>query len=105
MAVITISRKSCSRGKEIAEKVAAQLGYQRISRDLLLEVSVDYNIPEIKLVHAIHDAPGILKRLNRKDEKYIAYIKSTLLNHLKEDNVVYQGAGRFKRCDPGFHLL
>ena len=96
MAVITISRGSYSRGKEIAEKVAAKLGYQCISRDLLLEVSKDYNIPEIKLVHAIHDAPGILKRLNRKDEKYIAFIKSALLNHLKEDNIVYHGlAGHF----------
>jgi cytidylate kinase len=96
MAVITISRGSYSRGKEIAEKVAVKLGYQCISRDLLLEVSKDFNIPEIKLVHAIHDAPGILKRLNRKDKKYMAFIKSALLNHLKEDNVVYHGlAGHF----------
>ena len=96
MAIITISRGSYSRGKEIAEKIAAKLGYQCISRDLLLEVSKDYNIPEIKLVHAIHDAPGILKRLNRKDAKYIAFIKSALLNHLKDDNIVYHGlAGHF----------
>jgi cytidylate kinase len=96
MAVITISRGSYSRGKEIAENVAAKLGYQCISRDLLLEVSKDYNIPEIKLVHAIHDAPGILKRFNRKNEKYIAFIKSALLKHLKEDNIVYHGlAGHF----------
>ena len=96
MAVITISRGSYSRGKEIAEKVAARLGYECISRDLLLEVSKEHNIPELKLVHAIHDAPSILKRLNRKEEKYIASIKSALLNHLKMDNVVYHGlAGHF----------
>lgn len=96
MAVITISRGSYSRGKEIAEKVAAKLGYECISRDLLLEVSKEHNIPELKLVHAIHDAPGLLKRLNRKEEKYIAFIKSALLNHLKTDNVVYHGlAGHF----------
>ena len=96
MAVITISRGSYSRGKEIAEKVAAKLGYQCISRDLLIEVSNEFNIPEIKLVHAIHDAPGILQRLNRKSEKYVAYIKSALLDHLKTDNIVYHGlAGHF----------
>jgi len=96
MAVITISRGSYSRGKEIAEKVAAKLNYKCISRDLLLEVSQEHNIPELKLVNAIHDAPGILMRLNRKEEKYIAFIKSALLNHLKEDNVVYHGlAGHF----------
>ena len=96
MAVITISRGSYSRGKEIAEKVAEKLGYKCISRDLLLEVSKEHNIPELKLVHAIHDAPGILERLNRKEEKYIAYVKSALLDHLKKDNVVYHGlAGHF----------
>ena len=96
MPVITISRGSYSRGIEVAEKVAAKLGYECISRDLLLEVSKEHNIPELKLVHAIHDAPSILKRLNRKEEKYIAFIKSALLNHLKEDNVVYHGlAGHF----------
>jgi cytidylate kinase len=96
MAVITISRGSYSRGKEIAEKVAVKLGYKCISRDLLLEVSKEHNIPELKLVHAIHDAPGMLSRLNRKEEKYIAFIKSALLNHLKEDNIVYHGlAGHF----------
>ena len=96
MAIITISRGSYSRGKEIAEKVAAKLGYECISRDLLLEVSKDHNIPELKLVHAIHDAPGILERLNGRKEKYIAFIKSALLKHLKKDNIVYHGlAGHF----------
>jgi len=96
MAIITISRGSYSRGKEIAEKTATKLGYKCISRDLLLEVSRDYNIPEIKLAHAIHDAPGILERLNRKKERYIAYIKHALLNNLQENNVVYHGlAGHF----------
>ena len=65
-------------------------------RDLLLEVSKDYNIPEMKLVHAIHDAPRILDRFNRKKEKYITFIKAALLDHLKDDNVVYHGlAGHF----------
>ncbi len=96
MSIITISRGSYSRGKEIAEKVAAKLDYECISRDLLLEVSKEHNIPELKLVRAIHDAPGMLERLNRKEEKYIAFIKSALLNHLKADNVVYHGlAGHF----------
>ena len=71
MAVITISRGSYSRGKEIAEKAAAKLGYKCISRDLILSVSKEYNIPEVKLVRAIHNAPNILSRLNRKKEKYV----------------------------------
>ncbi|MGB9436525.1 MAG: cytidylate kinase family protein [Desulfobacterales bacterium] len=35
MGVITISRGSYSKGKEIAEKLAQQLGYECVSRDIL----------------------------------------------------------------------
>jgi cytidylate kinase len=61
-----------------------------------LEASKEYNIPEIKLVRAIHDAPSILSRFSRNNEKYIAYIQKELLKHFKNDNVVYHGlAGHF----------
>jgi cytidylate kinase len=96
MTIITISRGSYSRGKEIAEKVAEKLGYECVARDVLLETSEDYHIPEIKLVRAIHDAPTILERFGYSKEKYIAYFKSDFLKHMRKDNVVYHGlAGHF----------
>jgi len=96
MAIITISRGSYSRGKEIAEKVAERLGYECISRDTLIEASEQFNIPEIKLIRAIHDAPSILERFGYRKEKYITYIQAALLRRVKKDNVVYHGlAGHF----------
>ncbi len=96
MPVITISRGSFSHGTEIAEKVAQQLGYVCISRDVLIEASKEFNIPEIKLFHALHDAPSILDRIFSTKEKYIAYIQAAILKALKKDNVVYHGfAGHF----------
>jgi cytidylate kinase len=96
MAIITISRGSYSHGTEVAEKVAQRLGYACISRDILIEASKDFNIPEIKLFHAIHDAPSLLDRIFFRKEKYIAYIKSAVLGNLKKDNAVYHGfAGHF----------
>ncbi len=96
MSVITISRGSYSRGKEIAEKVAAELGYECISRDILLEASDQFNIPEIKLIRAIHDAPSVLERFTYGKERYMAYIRAALLHHLQKDNIVYHGlAGHF----------
>jgi cytidylate kinase len=91
MSVITISRGSYNRGKEVAEKLALKLGYECISRDILLEASSEYNIPEIKLIRAIHDAPSILQRLTHQKEKYIAFIRAALLKHIQKDNVVYHG--------------
>jgi cytidylate kinase len=96
MAIVTISRGSYSKGKEVAEKVAGKLEYQCISRDILLEASREFNIPEIKLVRAIHDAPSIFKGLQQSKEQYIAYIRAAVLKHLCADNIVYHGlAGHF----------
>ena len=96
MAIITISRGSYSRGKEIAEKVAQKIGYECIARDVLVEASKDFNIPELKLVRAIHDAPSILDRVVYGKDKYVAYIQKAILQHLQKDNVVYHGlAGHF----------
>ena len=94
--MITISRGSYSRGKEVAEQVAQELGYECIAREIILEASEEFNMPEIKLIRAIHDAPSILNRFVYGKEKYIAYIQEALLKHLQKDNVIYHGlAGHF----------
>ncbi|UCF03708.1 MAG: cytidylate kinase-like family protein [Deltaproteobacteria bacterium] len=96
MSIITISRGSYSRGKDVAEKLAQTLGYECISRDILLEASEQFNIPEIRLVRAIHDAPSVFERFTYGKERYIAYIRAALLANVQKDNVVYHGlAGHF----------
>ena len=91
MAIITISRGSYSHGKEIAENVAEMLGYECVSREILLEASKYFNISEKKLLESIHDAPSLLDRITHGREKYIAYIRAALLEHVQKDNVVYHG--------------
>jgi cytidylate kinase len=96
MPIITISRGSYSYGKEVAEKLAAKLGYECLSREIILKASEHFNTAEIKLVRAIHDAPSILDRFTYGKQRYIAYIREALLHSLKRDNVVYHGlAGHF----------
>jgi len=91
MAIITISRGSYSKGKEVAEAVARRLGYECVSREILLEASEQFNIPEVKLVSAIQDAPSILDRLTHGRAVYISTIQAALLEHVKNGNVVYHG--------------
>lgn len=91
MAVITISRGSYSMGKAVAEQVAERLGYAVISRDLLLDASERFDIPEIKLVRAIHDAPTLLERMSHSDRVYLAYIRAALSQRVSNGNVVYHG--------------
>lgn len=96
MPIITISRGSYSRGKEIAELLAKELEYECLSRDILVEASNQFNIPEIKLIKALHDAPSVLERFNHGQEKFVSYFKSSFLSHMAQGNIVYHGlAGHF----------
>ncbi len=105
MPIITISRGSYSWGKQVAEEVARKLGYDCIAREILIEASKEFNVDEVKLVHAIKDAPSFFQRLSYGKERYITYIQAALLAHLKKDNVVYHGlAGHFFVRDIGHAL-
>lgn len=100
MPVIIISRGSLSSGREIAEKAAQRLGYACISREILIEASQEFDIPEIKLTQVFEDVPSFLDRITHGKEKYTAYMRSALLKYLKADNVVYHGfAGHFLVTD------
>jgi cytidylate kinase len=96
MAIITISRGSYSRGKEVAEALAAKLDYECVSRDILLETCQEFSIPEIRLVKALHDAPSVLDRFNHGRERYMSYFRAAFLKHMAKDNIVYHGlSGHF----------
>jgi cytidylate kinase len=96
MSIITISKGSYGYGSEVAEKLAEKLGYECVSRKVLLDASQKFNIPEIKLVKAIENPPSFIERLFLGKEKYIAYIRSVFLKSIENDNVVYHGfAGHF----------
>ena len=96
MGIITISRGSYSRGIEIAQKLADKLGYECISREVLLKASKDFNVPETELMHAIHDAPSIFDRIKDGKKNYVAFIREAFLEHIQKDNIIYHGlAGHF----------
>jgi cytidylate kinase len=96
MPIITISRGSYSRGRDVAEKLAKQLGYECISREVVLEASEQFDIPQLQLLRAVRDAPSILDRYRFGKERYVAYVRAALLQHVRRDNVVYHGfAGHF----------
>jgi len=91
MAIITISRGCFSHGQEIAEKVAGMLGYECISREVLVDAAQLFNVSERKLIKSLHDAPSILERIIHGRAKYLSQIQASLLEHVKKDNVVYHG--------------
>jgi cytidylate kinase len=96
MSIITISRGSYSRGKEAAELLAEKLGWNCVSREILLEASEQFNIPEMRLVRALHDTPSIFERFAHGKERYVAYVRTAILRMAQKGNAVYHGlAGHF----------
>lgn len=96
MSIITISRGSYSKGKQVAEKLAERLKYDCLSRNVIINASEQFNIEEGKLARALHDSPSFVDRITYGREKYIAFIQQAFLAHIRKDNVVYHGlAGHF----------
>jgi cytidylate kinase len=96
MAIIVISRTSYSHGAEIAERVAQELNYRCVSKEVISLASQEFDIPENYLRQAIEKAPSILDRFSFAKKKYVAYVRSALLEYVMEDNLVYHGlAGHF----------
>lgn len=96
MTIVTISRGSYSNGKEVAEKLAKRINYECLSREILLETCAEFNIPEVKLIRALHDSPSVLERFKHGKERYLSYYKYAMLKHVKSDNIVFHGlAGHY----------
>ena len=96
MSIIAIVRASYSHGKTIAEAVARELDYQCISEEVISMASQQFDIPENWLRRAVDNAPTLRDRFSYGKKKYIAYIRSALLEFAANDNLVFHAlAGHF----------
>ena len=88
MAVITISRESGSRGSQIGQMLAKQLGYLYVDRELIHEVSLEYGVRQDEFEHIYEQAPGILERYGRRNREIVQLIGRVILALAARDNVV-----------------
>lgn len=96
MGIITISRGSHSRGSEIAQRLAQKLGYDCVSREMLIESSKKFNKPEFKLLNGIQNSPVDFDTIMNSKKEYMSFIREAFLKSIEKDNVVYHGfAGHF----------
>lgn len=92
MAIVVISKGSYTHGTQVAEQVAARLELACVARETLLaEVSADYDVPELRLMRAVENAPSLWQRLSSGRDRFVTYMEAAVLGHLRRDNVVYHG--------------
>jgi cytidylate kinase len=80
-----------SRGSEFAEKLAAKLGYECVSREQLLEEATRRKIPVGKLETAIIKPYTFTERLAVEMEHYKALATSILCEKAMRTSIVYHG--------------
>lgn len=93
MSIITISTTSFSGGKEIAESIAARLGYACLNRKELIEgASEDFDFPETKLLEALEEPPKIWQHDRDKRGAHYNLIRAAFLRRCNEHgNLIYHG--------------
>ena len=92
MSIITISRGTFSGGQILADCVAKKLGYNCISREVLVEAAKGHGVPLDELTKALNEPPGgLFHRKTMSRVHYLVYIREALVKAVKDEKAVYHG--------------
>jgi cytidylate kinase len=91
MPIITIYQGASGEGQELAETVAEALGYRCVGREVLVEASRRYGIPEAKLNDIVEKGPHWWERLLQDLRPYRIALQAALCELAHDGKVVYHG--------------
>ena len=91
MQIITIYQGASGSGEELAAAVAQSLGYGCVSREVLVEASVQYGIPEVKLTEILDREPTWWASFTRNLEPYRIALQAAFCQVARERDIVYHG--------------
>lgn len=92
MPIIIISSDSREIEKEIAEKVAVAMDYNRLGTQVLSDVAANYQIDPGKLTEALETTPSVFKNMPSKHWRhYLSCIEAEVFDRLLKDNIVCWG--------------
>jgi cytidylate kinase len=91
MPIITIFQGASGEGQELAEAVAEALGYRCVGREVLVEASRRYGVPEAKLNDIVEKGPHWWERLLQDLRPYRIALQAALCELAHDGKVVYHG--------------
>jgi len=91
MPIITIYQGASGEGQELAEAVAQELGYRAVGREVLVEASRRYRIPEARLSEIVEKGPHWWERLLEDVRPYRIALQAALCELARDSNLVYHG--------------
>jgi cytidylate kinase len=91
MSIVTISHAPYSGGNEIAEKVASLLNYRCVDREVLLEASRRYGIPEAKYTEVLEAEGHWWERWMESLRLYRITLQAAMCEVAQGNQLVYYG--------------
>lgn len=91
MAIIAISRGTFSGGQTLAECLAQRLGYRCLSREVVLDAAASLGVPVEKFIEAMEKPPSFWERLTGERGDYLNYLRASLREQARFDNLVFHG--------------
>jgi len=91
MPIITIYQGASGEGQELAQAVAQVLGYPCVGREVLVEASRRYRIPEAKLSDIVEKGPHWWERLLQDLRPYRIALQAALCELARDAKLVYHG--------------
>jgi hypothetical protein len=91
MPIITIYQGASGSGEELAQVVAQTLGYRCVGREVLVEASRRYGIPEARLNEIVEKGPRWWERLLQDLRPYRIALQAALCEAAHDGKIVYHG--------------
>lgn len=91
MQIITVYQGASGSGEELADALAQALGYGSIDREVLIEASQQYGIPEAKLTEIVEREPKWWASFTRSLDPYRIALQAAFYEVARTQGVVYRG--------------
>ena len=91
MSIVTISHAPYSGGSEIAEKIASVLNYRCVDREVLIEASRRYGIPEAKYAEILEAEGHWWERWMESLRLYRITLQAAMCEVAQEGPLIYYG--------------
>ena len=91
MQIITIYQGASGSGEELADSVAQSLGYGCIDREVLVQASLQYGIPETKLNDIVEREPSWWASFTHNLDPYRIALQAAFCEIARDHGIVYHG--------------
>jgi cytidylate kinase len=91
MSIVTVSHQAFTGGSEIAEQAASVLGYRCVDREVLIEASQRYGIPEAKYTEVLETQGHWWERWLESLRLYRITLQAARCEVAKDGHLIYHG--------------